>query len=102
MGSRKRRLAGTFLGLTALAVVAYLAVTNSSSEPNMDRRSYERGYGAFADAYLTASEDDRRVNELYCERLWGAFPTDELVGVHKNDWVQGCADYAEGKPSRFE
>ena len=102
MRPRYTRLAGTLLGLAALAVVAIVAVKSVNAEhPDMDRRSYEKGYHAFGDAWLPPSEDDREVDEAYCEQLWGAFPTDELAGVVKDDWIAGCADYRENKDSAF-
>lgn len=96
-----KRAGGALLGLLSLGVVAFLAVTGGDSEPDMDRESYEKGYHAFSDAWLPPSDEQRRVSEARCEEMWGAFPSSELDGVNKDDWVAGCADYVEGKDSRF-
>ena len=90
-------MAGDLVGLAALAVVIYLAVQSVKSEPDRDEQSYQKGYHAFGDAWLPPSDEDRTVDERRCEELWGQFPTEELTGVNKNDWVAGCADYIEGK-----
>lgn len=96
---RYTRLAAGLLAACALAVIGYVATNDS--EPDMDRKSYEKGYDAFGGAWLPPSEDDREVDEAYCEQLWGEFPSDELAGVVKQDWIAGCADFREGKDSRF-
>ncbi|WP_329272092.1 hypothetical protein [Streptomyces sp. NBC_01451] len=93
-------MAGTLLALISLAVVAYLAVQGIEAEPEMDQRSYEHGYHAFAGSYVVTDEE-RAADEARCEELWGAFPSDELAGLKKDDWVAGCADYIERKDSRF-
>ncbi|MGW3153649.1 hypothetical protein [Streptomyces sp. NPDC001089] len=84
-----------------VAVVIAIAVGVSDSGPDMDKRSYEKGYDAFGGAALPSSGDDRDADEASCEELWGSFPTDELAGVVKDDWVTGCADAREGKASQF-
>ncbi|MEU1552079.1 hypothetical protein ABZ517_05080 [Streptomyces scabiei] len=94
-------MAGTLLVLVSLAVVAYLAVQGIEAEPEVDRRSYERGYNAFREVWLPPSDQERAADEARCEELWGAFPPDELADLKKDDWVAGCADYIERKDSRF-
>lgn len=96
---RYTRMAAGLLAASGLAVVGYVAL--SDSEPDMDRQSYEAGYDALGGAWLPPSEDDRQVDEAYCEQLWGGFPSDELVGLVKRDWIAGCADFREGRDSRF-
>jgi hypothetical protein len=101
VGTGKRRLLAWLLGLGALAVVILVALRSVEAEPDVDKRSYEMGYGAFGDAWLPPSRDERWVDEAYCEEMWGEFPSDELAGVVKDDWIAGCADAREGKDSQF-
>lgn len=98
---RYTRMAGILLGLVSLAVVVYLAVGGGEAEPDMDRQSYEEGYDAFKDAWLPPSDQERASDEARCMELWGQFPSDELAGLKKADWVAGCADYIENRESRF-
>ena len=99
MSRGTRRFLMWLLGVSGLAVVIYVALADSG--PDMDEKSYRAGYHAFGDAWLPPSEDDREVDEAYCEELWGKFPPDALAGLNKDDWVDGCADYREGKDSQF-
>ncbi|MFV0135429.1 hypothetical protein ACLGIH_19795 [Streptomyces sp. HMX87] len=101
MSPRKRRLLAWLTGLSALAVVVWLAMRSVEAEPDIDQRSYEKGYHAFGGAWLSPSDEERAASEARCEELWGAFPSDELAGLNKDDWVDGCADYVEGRDSRF-
>ncbi|AZM47745.1 hypothetical protein DMB38_19920 [Streptomyces sp. WAC 06738] len=94
-----RHFLAWLIGLSAVAVVVYMGVADSG--PDMDEKSYRAGYHAFGDAWLPPSEDDRDVDKAYCEELWGKFPSDELDGLSKHDWVEGCADYREGKDAQF-
>ncbi|MEV5265255.1 hypothetical protein [Streptomyces werraensis] len=96
-----RQVLAWVVGLTALVVVVAVAVSNSRSEPDVDRESYEKGYHSLHDAWLPPAEDDREVTEEYCGLLWGEMPSKELYGVVKEDWIDGCADFREGRPSRF-
>lgn len=82
-------------------MVIVLAVRSAKSEPDMDQRSYEKGYHAFGDAYLPVTDEDRAADEEQCEDLWGQSPSEKLTDVIKADWVAGCADYVEGKDSPF-
>jgi hypothetical protein len=92
-------MAGTLAALCAVAVGVYVAVEDSG--PDMDRTSYKKGYHAFGDAWLPPSDEERAADEARCEELWGQFPPEEIAGLNKDDWVAGCADYIEGKDSRF-
>ncbi|WP_369042167.1 hypothetical protein [Streptomyces sp. Midd1] len=74
-----------------------MIVQSTGSEPARDQKSYQKGYHAFGDAYLPPSDEDRAADEARCEEMWGQYPSDELQGVVKEDWVAGCADYIEGK-----
>lgn len=96
-----RRLLAWAIGLAALGVIGWYAVPDSG--PGMDRASYEKGYDAFGGAYLARGEtDDRDVDRAYCTEFWGQWPSSELAGVVKDDWIEGCADAREGKESRFK
>lgn len=95
-------MAGILLGVVALAVGVYYAVTGGDGGASgLDQRSYKKGYHAFSDAWLPPSDEDRATDEARCEELWGAFPVYDIGGLKKDAWVDGCADYVEGKDSRF-
>lgn len=101
MRPRYTRLTVIVLGLVAVVVVIKVAVGGAGGGSGTDRKSYEKGYHAFGDAWLPPSDEDRSADEARCEELWGQFPPDELDGLKKADWVAGCADYIENKKSRF-
>ncbi|MFC7793570.1 hypothetical protein [Streptomyces cinereoruber] len=82
------------------AVLAVLLLTGCEDTAAVDRASYEAGYEAIRIA-MPGSDEDRPAVEERCRELWRVFPSEEIVDLNQGDWVAGCADYAEGKDSRF-
>lgn len=90
------------MGLLALAVVAAIAIKGLGDDSrDLDKASYTAGYKAFGDAWLPGSDESRDIVEARCRELSREFPSEEIVNLNLDDWVAGCADYVEGKDSRF-
>ncbi|MEV7674360.1 hypothetical protein [Streptomyces sp. NPDC088752] len=66
----------------------------------MDSASYEAGYEAVRIA-MPSSDEGRPAVEERCRELWRVFPSEEIVDLNQGDRAAGCAEYAEGKDSRF-
>ncbi|MFF3358356.1 hypothetical protein ACFYWN_38400 [Streptomyces sp. NPDC002917] len=87
---------------TAGAVLAALAGC-SDADGAVDRSSYITGYEALG--YIETVQDSREEIEHRCDDLYG-----ELAPMYRSqkkkivraDWVQGCADGAQNKDSRFK
>ncbi|MGW1261122.1 hypothetical protein ACWD7Y_04075 [Streptomyces drozdowiczii] len=88
-----------------VAILALLAVLAGCSSDNdgIDKRSYEFGYNeAFGGANIPTDTRTRDEIEASCGDLYG--PWSQASGkkdVVRDDWVQGCADVAQNKDSRF-
>ncbi|MFJ2563499.1 hypothetical protein ACIO02_10960 [Streptomyces sp. NPDC087568] len=92
---------GVVIGLAVLIVA--LIVVNHSASPGVDEYSYTKGYDAFGGAFMPPDRRSREQVEVDCDaflrRLSLMAPDFELIA---KDWVQGCADAAQNKDSRFK
>ncbi|MEU1202709.1 hypothetical protein ABZ446_41745 [Streptomyces sp. NPDC005813] len=92
---------GVVLGIAVLIVA--LIVVNHSTGSGVDKYSYTKGYDAFGGAYLPTDTRNREDVEADCHSMFRArqlqAPDTELI---EKDWVQGCADVAQNKDSRFK
>jgi hypothetical protein len=92
---------GVVIGVVVL--VAALIVVHHSGSSDVDEYSYTKGYNAFGGALVPTADRSREQVEMDCDsflrRLQLASPDYKLV---KDDWIQGCADAAQNKDSRFK
>ncbi|MGW3764234.1 hypothetical protein [Streptomyces sp. NPDC005131] len=87
---------------TVGAVLAGLAGC-SDADSAVDRSSYTKGYEALG--YNETVQGAREEIEHRCDALYGGFSrmyTSQNEKVVRADWVQGCADAAQNKDSRFK
>ncbi|MFF7676632.1 hypothetical protein [Actinacidiphila glaucinigra] len=93
------RLAATLLAVSGVAAALGGC---GSDEADVDKASYTAGYDAFGGAELPASDESRDAVEARCGELWpAAVRASGKKGLKEQDWVQGCADAAEGKDPRY-
>ncbi|AJP03681.1 hypothetical protein TU94_21525 [Streptomyces cyaneogriseus subsp. noncyanogenus] len=92
---------GAVIGVAVL-VVAWVVVNRSESSA-VDKDSYTAGYNAFGGAFMPTDDRSREQVEADCDSILRqrqlAAPEHGLV---QKDWIQGCADAAQNKDSRFE
>ncbi|MGW3274503.1 hypothetical protein ACWDFH_23985 [Streptomyces kronopolitis] len=90
------------MSLTAVVLGAALTACGHDSN-GIDKRSYELGYGeAFGGAYTETDSRSRDEITASCDDLfhtWGQASGEQ--DVVRADWVEGCADVAQNKDSRF-
>lgn len=94
---------GVVVGVVLAGIgIAFAASHGGPDTGGLDKRSYTLGYrDAFGGAaiYLHGSRDEI---EAECDGLYGKlsrmYGGEEIV---RADWVQGCADVAQDKDSRF-
>ncbi|MFJ4739004.1 hypothetical protein [Streptomyces sp. NPDC088775] len=87
--------------MAALLALAVIAVTRGGGGGDVDRSSYTKGYEAVG--YAPTAQGERKDIEHECDTFYGKF-AGEYAGqkVVRADWVQGCADAAQNKDSRFK
>ncbi|MEV6313572.1 hypothetical protein AB0M10_33925 [Streptomyces sp. NPDC051840] len=95
----RRQTPAVLLGKALLTASVLLAV-GCSSNADLDKASYTKGYEALG--YAPTVQGDRQDIEHECDTFYGKFSS-EYAGqkVVRADWVQGCADAAQNKESRF-
>ncbi|MET9470596.1 MULTISPECIES: hypothetical protein [unclassified Streptomyces] len=75
----------------------------SDADSAVDRSSYTKGYEALG--YVPTVQGDREDIEHQCDDLYGELAPmyrSQKKKVVRADWVQGCADGAQNKDSRFK
>ncbi|MEV8399161.1 hypothetical protein [Streptomyces niveus] len=88
----------------AAAVAVALAIGGCSSNTDgLDKRSYKLGYDeAFGGAYTETDTRSRDEIEASCDDLFRTWVNaSDKQDVVRGDWVEGCADVAQNKDSRF-
>ncbi|WP_405686196.1 hypothetical protein [Streptomyces sp. NBC_00057] len=92
---------GVIIGIAVLIVA--LIVVNHSASSGVDKYSYTKGYDAFGGAFIPTDGRSREEVEADCESMYRGrqlqAPDAKLI---EKDWVQGCADVAQNKDSRFK
>lgn len=88
----------------AVVVAVALAIGGCSSNTDgLDKRSYTLGYDeAFGGAYTETDTRNRDEIRASCDDLFRTWvQTSGKHDVVRTDWVEGCADVAQNKDSRF-
>ncbi|MFD9815070.1 hypothetical protein [Streptomyces sp. NPDC059080] len=69
----------------------------------LDKRSYTAGYNeAFGGAYMPTDTRSRDEIKASCDALFADWArASGKHGIVRADWVEGCADVAQNKDSRF-
>ncbi|MGW0409865.1 hypothetical protein ACWDZX_00880 [Streptomyces collinus] len=92
---------GVVMGATVLVVG--LVVVNHSRSSAVDKYSYTKGYDAFGGALMPTDDRSREEVEVDCDAMLRRrslmAPDNKLIA---EDWIQGCADAAQNKDSRFK
>lgn len=92
---------GVLIGVAVLAVA--LVVVDRSQSSAVDKDSYTAGYNAFGGGFVPTDARGREQVEADCDSMFRqrqlAAPEHGLV---QEDWIQGCADAAQNKDSRFK
>ncbi|MFI1303902.1 hypothetical protein [Streptomyces sioyaensis] len=92
---------GVVIGVTVLVIA--LIVVNHSGRSDVDKYSDTKGYDAFGGALVPTDDRSREQVGADCDsllrRLQLMSPDYKLV---RKDWIQGCADAAQNKDSRFK
>ncbi|MDC2958545.1 hypothetical protein PO587_29285 [Streptomyces gilvifuscus] len=92
---------GVVIGVAVLLVA--LVVINRSESSAVDKDSYIAGYNAFGGAFMPTDDRSREQVEADCDSI---FRQRQLAspehGTVRKDWIQGCADAAQNKDSRFK
>ncbi|MET8342393.1 hypothetical protein [Streptomyces microflavus] len=103
MGRRSGRRLAVILLAAALVTGVVVAVSDGGGG-DLDRPSYQAGYDdAFGGAYIPSVQGSRQDIEHDCDTLYGKMAS--MYGgkeIVRADWVQGCADAAQNKDSRFK
>ncbi|MFI7083811.1 hypothetical protein ACIBUR_09415 [Streptomyces anulatus] len=95
MSRRFNRTVQILLGAVVLAGCG----SSEGGVEGLDRSSYEAGFEALGGAYLPPSDEDRATVEARCEDMYG--DASGAASYDLEDWVVGCADFVDGKESRF-
>ncbi|MGW6359493.1 hypothetical protein ACWFR5_31060 [Streptomyces sp. NPDC055092] len=97
----RQMVMGVVIGTAVLTIA--LIVVNHSTTPSVDKYSYTKGYDAFGGAFIPTDGRGREEVETDCDSMYRArqleAPDHKLI---EKDWVQGCADVAQNKDSRFK
>lgn len=92
---------GVVIGVAVLGVA--LVVVKHSGSSDVDKYSYTKGYNSFGGALMPTDDRSREQVEADCDALLRRRPL--MASDHKltaKDWIQGCADAAQNKDSRFK
>lgn len=104
MSHRSRQIIiGIVVGVAA-ATGAVFATQGGDAGDGLDKRSYSLGYNeAFGGAYMPTDTRSRDEIKASCDDLFRTWV--EASGkqdVVRGDWVEGCADVAQNKDTRFK
>lgn len=104
---RIRRLSrSVWIGVGAGLLVAAgaVVVSQGGDSAELDKRSYKLGYDdAFGGAYMPTDTRSRGEIEASCDELFANWVrASGKQGIVRADWVEGCADVAQNKDSRFD
>ncbi|MEV5363667.1 hypothetical protein AB0L12_12980 [Streptomyces cellulosae] len=92
---------GVVIGLAVLVVA--LIVVNHSASSGVDEYSYTKGYDAFGGAFMPTDRRSREEVEADCDAFLRRLSLmDRDFKLIAEDWIQGCADAAQNKDSRFK
>ncbi|MFE4574082.1 hypothetical protein ACFRLW_18320 [Streptomyces sp. NPDC056728] len=88
----------------AALVLCIGAAACGSGDDGLDERSYNAGYNeAFGGAYIPTDTRPREEIKLDCDHLFRDWvQASGKQGIVRADWVEGCADVAQNKDSRFK
>ncbi|MFF1693198.1 hypothetical protein ACFVXC_06150 [Streptomyces sp. NPDC058257] len=106
MNHRSRQIIiGIAIGLAVAigAIVAAQVIGGGGEDGGLDKRSYTLGYKeAFGGAYMPTDTRSRDAIRASCDDLFRSWvQASGKQNVVRSDWVEGCADVAQNKDSRF-
>ncbi|MEU9050226.1 hypothetical protein AB0D37_07435 [Streptomyces sp. NPDC048384] len=103
MSHRSRQIIiGIVVGVVAATGAVY--ATEGGAGGGLDKRSYNLGYDeAFGGAYTETDTRARDEIKASCDDLFSTWvEASGKQGIMRGDWVEGCADAAQNKDSRFK
>lgn len=104
MSHRLRQvIIGILIGIAVAGGAIAVARGTGDDDGGIDKRSYTLGYDeAFGGAYTPTDTRSRDAIKASCDSLFRSWvQASGKQNVVRSDWVEGCADVAQNKDSRF-